>query len=82
MALGDLGYHRANRTNEHFEKEGDLYTLTPTKKPAGGKLTNEQKAFNRMPSAVRAIVGHPFRVMRRQHAFVKVRYRGLKKHTG
>lgn len=29
--------------------------LTPSKKPAGGELNEEQKAFNRMLSGVRAI---------------------------
>ena len=82
IALSDRGYHKANRTLEQFEKEGDLSILTPTKKPAGGKLTDEQKAFNRMLSAVRAIVEHPFRVIKRQFGFTKVRYRGLKKNTG
>ena len=45
IALGDRGYHKTNRTIEHFAKEGDLCVLTPTKKPAGGELTEEQKAF-------------------------------------
>ena len=82
IAFGDRGYHKSNRTIEQFEKEGDLSVITPTKKPAGGKLTDEQKAFNRMLSAVRAIVEHPFRVIKRQFGFTKVRYRGLKKNTG
>ena len=82
IALGDRGYHKANRTIEQFEKQGDLSVITPTKKPAGGKLTDEQKAFNRMLSAVRAIVEHPFRVVKRHFGFTKVRYRGLKKNTG
>ena len=38
IVFGDRGYHKANRTIEHFAKEGDLSILTPTKKPAGGKL--------------------------------------------
>ncbi len=82
IAFGDRGCHKANRTLEQFEKEGDLSVITPTTKPAGGKLTDEQKAFNRMLSAVRAIVEHPFRVIKRQFGFVKVRYRGLTKNTG
>lgn len=83
VAFGDLGYHKAaNRTIGQFEKEGDLSVITPTKKPACGKLTDEQKAFNRMLLAVRAIVEHPFRVIGRQFGFTKVRYRGLKKNTG
>ena len=34
-----------------------------------------------MLSAVRAIVEHPFRVIKRQFGFVKVRFRGLAKNT-
>ena len=82
LVFGDRGYHKANRTIEHFEKEDGRSVLTPTKKPQGGELTKKQKAFNRMLSAVRAIVEHPFRVVKRQFGFVKVRYRGLKKNTG
>jgi len=82
IVFGDRGYHKKNRTLDDFEKEGDLSVLTPTKKPAGGALTEEQKAFNRMLSAVRAIVEHPFRVVKRQFGFVKVRYRGLAKNAG
>lgn len=81
LALGDRGYHKKNRTIDAFEKEGDVTVLTPTKKPASGQPSEEQKAFNRMLSAVRAIVEHPFRVMKRQFGFVKVRYRGLAKNT-
>ena len=82
LVLGDRGYHRKNRTIDTFEKEGDLTVLTPTKKPAGGKLSKEQKAFNRLLSAIRAVVEHPFRVVKRQFGYTKVRYRGLAKNTG
>lgn len=60
----------------------DLSVLTPTKKPVGGELTEEQKAFNRMLLAVRAIVEHPFRVVKLHFGFVKVRYLSLAKNTG
>ena len=82
IVFGDRGYHKANWMIEQFEKEGDLSIITPTKKPAGGKLTDEQKVFNRRLSAVRAIVEHLFRVVKRQFGFSKVRYRGLAKNTG
>lgn len=82
LALGNRGYHKKDRTIDEFEKEGDLSVLTPTKKPAGGTLTDDQKAFDRLLSAIRAIVEHPFRVVNRQFGFVKVRYRGLAKNTG
>lgn len=56
--------------------------MTPTKKPQGGELSKEQKAFNWMLSAVRAVVEHSFRVVKRQFGFIKVCYRRLKKNTG
>lgn len=55
--------------------------MTQSKKPASGTLTVKQKAFTRMRSAVRAIVEHPFRVVKRQFGFVKVRYPALAKDT-
>ncbi|MFH1658162.1 MAG: IS5 family transposase [Pseudomonadota bacterium] len=82
LVLGDRGYHTKNRTIEHFEKEAGVSILTPTKKSAGGELTDEQKSLNRMLSAVRAIVEHPFRGVKKQFGFAKVRYRGVKKNTG
>lgn len=82
IVLRNRGYHKTNRTIEHFDKEGDLSVITPSKKPKGAELTAEQKAFNRMLSAVRAIVEHPFRVVKRQFRYVKVRYRGLAKNAG
>ena len=82
LVLGDRGYHKKNRTIDTFEKEGNLTVLTPTKKPAGSKLSKEQKAFNRLLSAIRAVVEHPFRVVKRQFGYAKVRYRGLAKNTG
>lgn len=63
-------------------REGYLSVLTLSKKPAGGALTDEQKTINQMLSAVRAIVGHPFRVVKREFDFVKIRYRGLANNTG
>ena len=50
LVPGDRGYHTKNHTIEHFEKEDGVSVLTPTKKPAGGELTEEQKTFNRMLS--------------------------------
>ena len=35
----------------------------------------------KLKSGIRAKVEHPFRVVKRQFGFVKVRYRGLKKNT-
>lgn len=72
IALGDRGYDKTNRTIEHFAKESDLSVLTPTKKPAGGELTEEQKAFSQMLSAAWVIVEHLFQGVRRLFGFLKV----------
>ena len=82
IALSDQHYHKTNWTIEHSTKEGDLFVLMPTKKPKSSELPEEQKAINRMLSAVQAIVEHPPRVMKRQFGFVEVRFRGLAKNTG
>ena len=39
------------------------------------------KQVERIKASIRAKVEHPFRVIKRQFGFVKVRYRGLKKNT-
>lgn len=43
-----------------------------------GALTDE---IEHLKASIRAKVEHPFRVMKRQFGFIKVRYRGLKKNT-
>lgn len=37
--------------------------------------------FERTKASIRAKVEHPFRVLKQQFGYVKVRYRGLKKNT-
>jgi transposase, IS5 family len=82
IVFADRGYHQNNRTIEHLASEGGLAILVPTKKPKGGELTEQQKKSNRILSAIRAVVEHPFRVIKQQFGFTKVRYRGFKKNTG
>jgi IS5 family transposase len=82
IVFADRGYHQNNRTIEHLAREDGLAILVPTKKPKGGELTEQQKQSNRILSAIRAVVEHPFRVIKQQFGFTKVRYRGLKKNTG
>ena len=81
IALGDLGYHKANRTLKLFEKECNFFVITPTEKPTGGKLTEEQKAFKQMLSAVRATAEYSFRLVKHLFGFTKIFYRGLAKNT-
>ena len=41
---------------------------------------SEQKRLNRLMAALRSAVEHPFRVLKRQFGYTKVRYRGLFKN--
>ena len=58
--------------------------MRPGKRKALDK-SNEADAMldkaEKLKAAIRAKVEHPFRVIKRQFGFVKVRYRGLKKNT-
>jgi len=81
VVLGDRGYHKQNRTIEGLEPEGKVTVLTPSKKPAGGELNSLEKAFSVVLSSMRAVVEHPFRVLKCQFGYRKVRYRGIKKNN-
>ena len=81
IVFADRGYHQNNRTIEHLAAEEGLAILVPTKKPKGGELTEQQKKAKLILSAVRAVVEHPFRVIKRQFGYTKVRFRGLAKNT-
>ena len=53
----------------------------PFKKPAEGELPEWKRAIDRCLSSLRAIGEFPFRVVKRQFNFRKVRYRGLFKNS-
>jgi IS5 family transposase len=44
-------------------------------------LTDRQEEHNRRLSSIRANVEHPFRVVKRQFHYLKVRYRGIAKNA-
>ena len=46
-------------------------------KPVDGLIDQ----FERIKARIRAKVEHPFRVLKQQFGYVKVRYRGLRKNT-
>ena len=81
LVLADRGYHKRNRVLEQLERENGRVVLTPSKKPHGGRLSAQQKAVNRALSGLRAKVEHPFRVIKRQFGYTKVRYRGIAKNA-
>jgi len=41
----------------------------------------ETEALEKVKASIRAKVEHPFRIIKRQFGFVKVRYKGLAKNT-
>ena len=46
-----------------------------------GRLKKQAKRVERLKAQIRAKVEHPFRVVKRQFGYVKVRFRGLAKNT-
>ena len=57
---------------------GEAHGIDRTGLPEGGQ---ESGALTHWKASVRAKVEHPFRVIKRQFGYTKVRYRGLAKNT-
>jgi IS5 family transposase len=84
-AYGDAGY-------QGVDKRPDANALVQWQiamRPGKRKLLDKSNAADalmdqaeKLKAGIRAKVEHPFRVIKRQFGFVKVRYRGLKKNTG
>lgn len=84
LAFGDAGYQGVEKRAD--AKSGIQWhiAMRPGKRKALNK-DNEADALidkaEKLKAGIRAKVEHPFRVIKRQFGFVKVRYRGLKKNT-
>jgi len=78
-AHGDRVY--ADRSRESDRERGEDAVaprwFVPFKRTKGCDTTHEQKRLNRVLAGLRCAVEHPFRGLKRQFAFGKVRYRGL-----
>lgn len=83
IAFGDAGYQGAHKRPEATMKNWDV-AMRPGKRRQLD-LANPRDAIvneiERLKASVRAKVEHPFRVIKRQFGFTKVRYRGLAKNT-
>jgi IS5 family transposase len=83
-AFGDAGYQGAHKRADAAPDVSWHVAMRPGKRAALdkskplGAMINE---VERIKASIRAKVEHPFRVIKRQFGFVKVRYRGLKKNT-
>ena len=81
-AHGDRGYADKAREPDRQRSEDDVGPrwFVPFKRKKGCDTTPEQKRLNRLMSELRSTVEHPFRVLKRQFGYVKVRCRGLFKN--
>ena len=82
-AFGDAGYQGV-----HKRPEAQSPTWHVAMRPGKRRLLNPfiepdfvAERVEKMKASIRARVEHPFRVLKRQFGFTKVRYRGLKKNT-
>ena len=82
VVLGDAGYGDRDRQidSPHDADAVGPRWLTPFRRARGRDTTAEQKRLNSLLSSFRAVVEHPFRVVKRQFGYRKVRYRGLFKN--
>jgi len=84
LAFGDAGYQGIDKRADSKAHVRWHVAMRPGKRKALDK-DNEADAMidqaEKLKAGVRAKVEHPFRVIKRQFGFVKVRYRGLKKNT-
>jgi len=84
VAFGDAGYQGIDKRPDAQADVTWHVAMRPGKRKALDK-DNEGDAMldtaEKLKASVRAKVEHPFRVIKRQFGFIKVRYRGLKKNT-
>ena len=78
---GDKGYTTNARNLSSSDPAAGPLWCFPFKKPKGEALPEWKREINHRLSQLRARVEHPFRVVKRQFGFTKVRYRGLRKNT-
>jgi len=84
VAFGDAGYQGIEKRSDAQADVTWHIAMRPGKRKALDKDNTADAMIDKaekLKAGVRAKVEHPFRVIKRQFGFVKVRYRGLKKNT-
>jgi IS5 family transposase len=83
--FGDAGYQGADKRPDAKANQTWHVAMRPGKRK---KLDKDNSAVDalieqveQIKASIRAKVEHPFRVIKPQFGFTKVRYRGLKKNT-
>jgi len=82
--FADAGYQGAHKRADASPSVTWHVAMRPGKRRALDKSKRLDALIDeveRIKASIRAKVEHPFRVIKRQFGFVKVRYRGLKKNT-
>ncbi len=82
--FGDSGYTGADKREELQDCEAAFFIAArPSTIQAIGNNREraQEQRWERFKASVRAKVEHPFRVIKRQFGYTKVRYRGLAKNT-
>ena len=83
--FADAGYQGADKRPDAKSGVRWQVAMRPGKRRELDKENNPIDALvekvEKLKASIRAKVEHPFRVIKRQFGFVKVRYRGLKKNT-
>lgn len=83
-AFGDAGYQGIEKRPDAKAEVNWHVAMKPGKRKAldkGNAIDAMVDQVEKIKASIRAKVEHPFRVIKRQFGFVKVRYRGLKKNT-
>jgi IS5 family transposase len=84
LAYGDAGYQGVDKRPDANPKVQWHVAMRPGKRRALDKGNVADALIDqaeKLKAGIRAKVEHPFRVIKRQFGYVKVRYRGLKKNT-
>jgi transposase, IS5 family len=84
VAFGDAGYQGIDKRADAKTDVTWHVAMRPGKRRALDKAKAADALIDqveKLKAGVRAKVEHPFRVIKRQFGFIKVRYRGLKKNT-
>ena len=84
VVFGDSGYTGVAKRDELKDVDAAFLIAEKPSVIKAMKTQREQKqarALERLKASVRAKVEHPFRVIKRQFGYVKVRYRGIAKNA-
>ncbi|MDP3294492.1 MAG: transposase, partial [Nevskia sp.] len=81
IVRGDRAYASTVRQVDAPREDGEPLYAMPFKRKPHEDLPYDQRQANRLLASLRSKVEHPFRVLKRQFGYPKVRYRGLEKNT-